>query len=127
MESNSHNRKPEILIRVFIFLILLLPAACIQIDTPPSIEITVLDQFSNPVDQAAVALYSNLEQWGMGENPVQTWKLTNSEGKVIFVNLIEQNYYILAEKAELTNLKNEISTQVPLIANTRRQLIVHVD
>lgn len=127
IQRKNHKQMHKGRIPAWILLLWLLPAACMEVDTPPSLEVTVSDQFNNPVSGAAVALFADQEQWGMLENPVQVWKLTDEEGKVIFTNLFEQTYYIFAEKEARNNLKNEIKTPVPLMVNQRRLVIIHID
>lgn len=101
--------------------------SCIPVDTLPSLEIVVLDQYDNPVHQAVVGVFDDLEQWGLRENPVQAWKLTDEDGVVTFLNLNESHYYFFVEKGQANNLKNEIKTSVPLLINTKRQLTIHID
>ena len=102
-------------------------SGCIQVDTPAALEITVLDQYNNPVSGASVAIFDDLNQWGMLENPVQVWKLTDDLGIVTYTGLSEQHYYIFAEKGELNNLKNEIKTITPTIENQVLKIRIHID
>ncbi|MEA1875970.1 MAG: hypothetical protein U9N86_03825 [Bacteroidota bacterium] len=101
--------------------------ACIKVDTPPSLEITVLDQYNNPVEEVLVTIFDSQEEWAMRENPLQAWKMTDGNGKVMFVNLQETNYFIYAEKGKLNNLKNEIKTADNLLNNQIRLIRIHVD
>lgn len=102
-------------------------ASCIKIDTPPSLGIVVIDQYNNPVSEALVAIFDSQEEWGMKENPVQSWKMTDINGIVKFVNLKEANYFIFAEKNNLNNLKNEIGTTSALVINHERIIRIHID
>lgn len=101
--------------------------ACIKVDTPPSLEITVIDQFNHPVKEALVTIFDSQEEWAMRENPLQAWKMTDDNGKVMFLNLQETNYFIYAEKGKLNNLKNEIKTAEYLLNNQIRLIRIHVD
>lgn len=101
--------------------------ACIKVDTPPSLEITVIDQYNNPVKEALVTIFDSQEEWAMRKNPLQAWKMTDDNGKVMFVNLLETNYFIYAEKDMLNNLKNEIKTADSLLKNQIRLIRIHVD
>lgn len=112
---------------VLITTIILLLNSCIMIDEPPSIEIKVVDEFNNPVDQALVGVFQNFDEWGMKENPIQAWKKTQDDGKVIFVELLKMNYYIVVEKGKLNNLRNEIRTTEALTENRITKLVIHID
>lgn len=111
----------------FSLLVLLVSVSCIRVDTPPVLEIIVLDQFNNPVSEAVVGIFDDREQWGMLENPAQVWKSTDEDGSVLFTGLFEKHYYIYAEKDGENNLKNEMVTQIPLMMNEQRRLIIHID
>lgn len=102
-------------------------SACIKVDTPPAIEITVLDSFNNVVSDALVAIFDNQDEWAMRENPLQVWKKTDINGKVLFLNLQERNYYVFAEKGNLSNLKTEILTNNKLLVNQIQSLRIHID
>ncbi len=112
---------------VFLTTIVLLVSSCIKIDVPPSLEILVVDEFNNPIDQALVGLFESVDEWGMKENPVQAWKKTQDDGKVIFVELLEMNYYVVVEKGKLNNLRNEIRTTEVLKDNRITTLVIHID
>jgi len=111
----------------FLTTFVLLLSSCIKIDVPPSIEIHVVDEFSNPIDQAFVGIFQNVDEWGMKENPVQAWKKTQEDGTVIFVELLEMNYYVVVEKGKLNNLRNEIRTTEVLKENRITKLVIHID
>jgi len=102
-------------------------AACIKVDTPPALEITVIDQYNNAVSGALIAIFDSQEEWAMRENPVQAWKMTDTNGKVMFVNLQEINYFIYAEKDNLNNLKNEIRISDIILNNQIRIIRIHID
>jgi len=101
--------------------------ACIKVDTPPSLEITVVDQYNNPVSEVLVSIFDKQEEWAMRENPLQAWKMTNADGEVLFVNLQEINYFIYAEKNDVNNIKNEIKTSDHLLINQKRLIRIHLD
>jgi len=102
-------------------------AACVKVDTPPALEITVIDQYNNAVSGALVAIFDSQEEWAMKENPVQAWKMTDANGKVMFVNLQEINYFIYAEKDNLNNIKNEIRISDIILNNQIRIIRIHID
>lgn len=112
---------------ISLFLLTAYLLACIKVDTPPSLGITVIDQYNNPVKEALVTIFDSQEEWAMRENPLQAWKMTDDNGKVMFVNLQETNYFIYAEKGKLNNLKNEIKTAENLLDNQIRLIRIHVD
>ncbi|MCK5821088.1 MAG: hypothetical protein KAH17_04350 [Bacteroidales bacterium] len=100
---------------------------CIKVDTPPALELIVIDQYNNPVGEVLLALFDTQEEWAMQENPLQAWKISDANGRVMFVNLQERNYFIFAEKDKLNNLKNEITTSDILLNNQIRQIRIHID
>jgi len=101
--------------------------SCIKIDTPPGLKVTVMDIYNEPVNEALVALFDSQKEWGMLENPVQTWKMTDEEGSVTFFNLEEKVYYLYAEKDSLTNVQDQIAVAVSLNKNTIGQVTVHIE
>ena len=123
----SIRRKSECVKVLSLTLMLVTVAACVRIDTPPSLEITIVDSFNNVVSEALVALFDSQEEWALRENPIQVWKITDSFGEVQFLNLQEKNYFIYAEKGNLNNLTTEITTSSKLINNQIRLLIIHIE
>ena len=108
-------------------LISVMLVSCVKIDTPPALEVKVLDQYNDVVAGARVSLYTSLEEWSMLENPVQVWKNTDQNGKVTFLNLQEVFYYVYVEKDTLNNIKEEIVTHQKLKVNIISTLEVHVN
>ncbi len=125
MRIASHiRRKLSVLSLLFVVLTM---ATCIKVDTPPALEVTILDSFDNTAGQVLVGIFDSQVEWAMGENPIQAWKMTDSNGKVMFANLKEKSYFIYAEKDNLNNLKNEIGTKTGLNINEIRSLLIHID
>jgi len=63
----------------------------------------------------------------MLENPVQVWRETDQNGEVLFVDLIEQVYYIYADGDSLSNIGHQIMLDEVLIVNEIRQLTVTIE
>lgn len=124
MHSVNRSGKLQFL-GIAVFLLLL--SGCLKIDTPPALEIQVLDSFNNPVKNAVVGLFDNQEEWGMLENPIQVWRTTDQQGRVRFLNLLEKKYYIFAEKGALNNLKTEIVISDKLLRNELRLITIHIE
>jgi len=92
-------------------------SACHKIDVEPMLEIEVHNNLGLPVAGAMVGLFNSAEEWSMKENPVQVWRQTSSNGKVVFANLLESRYYFFVEKDSLNNIGSAISTDKALIKN----------
>ena len=116
--------------RVFVLLaaiwILMGVASCEKPDNLPQLEIHVLDLAGRPVSSAYAALFITYDEWIMQDNPVQAWRKTGIDGKVLFTDLQEISYYIYIRSGDADNTLNEIRTTGSLSANQRRILTVHI-
>lgn len=112
-------------------LILLLAGAvlsgCFNTDNPPQLEIIVLDQQKQPVSGAFVGIFDNLDDWLSRENPVQVWKQTGYDGRVLFTDLDEKIYYIYVRSNLRDNSNYEISTTTELEINQKAIIRIHID
>ena len=112
----------------FIFLIIALFTiidlnSCVKPDDAPRLEITVYNEAGDQVEGAYVSLYENIDEWGMENNPVQVWKKTNAEGKVIFIGLREIVYYFVVKKDQMNNS----GTQVCLVSKLKMNEFMKVN
>jgi len=116
--------------RVFVLLaafwVLMGVASCEKPDNLPQLEIQVLDLAGRPVSGAYAALFASYDEWIMLDNPVQAWRKTGTDGKVLFTDLQEISYYIYIRSGDADNALNEIRTTGSLSANQRRILTVHI-
>jgi hypothetical protein len=76
---------------------------CARVDTLPQLEIVVLDETGKPVAGAYVGLFDSAEEWKKLANPVQTWRQTGIDGRVVFVDLRESDYYFYVRSADKDN------------------------
>ena len=106
-------------------LVLFLPA-CFKLDTEPQLLIRVLDEKGAGVSGAYVALFENQDEWSKRINPVQVWRRTDPEGRVIFEGLQPAIYYIYARYDGKDNSTGEIATHEALRENFRHNIIVHI-
>ena len=105
----------------------LLISGCTKIDTLPMLEITVNDLNGSPVDGVLVALFDELDEWSMLENPVQAWKETGFNGRVLFRDLKEEVYYFYADGDSINNVGHEIRLGDPLAMNEIRKITIIVE
>ena len=108
-----------------ICLAFMLPG-CVKVDTLPQLEILVLDEAGASISGAFVTLFDNAEEWNIRKNPVQVWRRTDSEGKVIFVDLKEITYYIYARFNGKDNSVGEVFTAEALKVNQRSMIVIHI-
>lgn len=101
-------------------------SGCIKVDTDPQLMIHVLDEKGAGVQGAYVALFENHDEWSKRINPVQVWRRTDSEGKVVFAGLRPDTYYIYARYDGKDNSTGEITTREALQENFRHIIIVHI-
>jgi len=102
-------------------------SSCSKQDTNPQLEIKVVNLDGQPVPDVKVGLFDELDEWSMLENPVQVWRETDQNGEVLFVDLIEQVYYIYADGDSLSNIGHQIMLDEVLIVNEIRQLTVTIE
>jgi len=101
--------------------------SCSKPDTLPQLEISVVNMEGQPVPQVMVGLFDNLEEWSMMENPVQVWRETGQDGKVLFMDLQEKIYFYYADGDSLSNIGHEIQLRESLNVNEIRQVIVSIE
>ncbi len=99
---------------------------CIKVDTLPQLEILVLDENGAGISGAYVALFDNADEWNKRKNPVQVWRRTESDGKVVFVDLKEITYYIYVRFDGKDNSVGEISTAEALQVNKKSMIVIHI-
>lgn len=68
------------------------------------LRVTVLDNHGNYQEDADVTLYGSLEDFNKSKNPVMDTEKTDSKGRVRFVGLEPQAYFVEVEKGELSNV-----------------------
>jgi len=117
--------------RIYLTLLLFIPiltgiTGCGKMDTLPQLVISVYNENGELVKGAFVALFDSPEEWYNRNNPVQVWRRTGDDGKVIFVDLKEITYYFYARFDGKDNSVGEISTQEPLQMNQRTIISVHI-
>ncbi len=100
---------------------------CFKTDNPPQLEIQVIDASGNPVSGVFVGLFDTYDNWKLRENPVQTWRQTNADGYVLFIDLREIDYYFYARIDSRDNSYREIKTEWRLKINERARVKVHLD
>lgn len=125
MMMNNKFLRFSIIICIFIVHIVFF-ASCIKPDMNPRLEISVVDTNGDPVPEAYVSLYEDIDEWGLVMNPVQVWKQTDSTGKVLFVGLNEIVYYFMIKKGELDNSEGFIVLENPLIKNELVRILVTI-
>jgi hypothetical protein len=101
-------------------------AGCFKVDTLPQLEILVLDETGAIVSGADVALFDSIDEWNKRENPVQVWRRTGIDGKVVFVDLKEITYYVYVRFDGKDNSLGEISTAAPLQVNYKNKIVIKV-
>ncbi|TSA34413.1 MAG: carboxypeptidase regulatory-like domain-containing protein [Porphyromonadaceae bacterium] len=100
--------------------------SCTKVDTLPQLEIQVLDENGANISGAYVALFDSADEWNNRINPIQVWRRTDSDGKVVFVDLKEITYYVYVRFDGKDNSVGEVSTSEPLQVNQRNKIVVHV-
>lgn len=121
------KHKAIIILSALAFCGLWINPACVKIDTPPMLEIRVVDIGGNPQEGIVVGLFDELDEWSMQQNPVQAWRETDKQGKVRFIDLQEIAYYIFADGDSVNNLGNKVRLDEALKYNEQRQLTVTVE
>lgn len=116
----------HIINRIFMVILALFLAGCMKFDTLPQLEIAVQDEQGAGVPGAYVGLFDSAEEWNRLVNPVQAWRRTGSDGKVLFVDLREITYYIYVRFDGKDNSLGEVSTADSLQMNQRSKIIIQV-
>lgn len=119
-------RRRPYMIWLLSFCLVLLLDACIKVDTLPQLEILVLDEQGSIVTGAYVALFENAGEWETRKNPVQVWRRTGTDGKVLFVDLDEATYYVYARYDGKDNSVDEAATLETLQLNQKSRIIIHL-
>ncbi len=100
--------------------------ACAKFDTLPQLEIQVVDETGAYVSGAFVSLFDTADEWSKRKNPLQVWRKTDSEGKVLFTDLHEIEYFVYVRFDGKDNSLDEISTMAPLTINKRKIITIHI-
>jgi len=119
------GKKFYIMVSLAISLALILHG-CVKVETEPQLLIHVLDEKGKSVSGAYVALFDTADEWNRRLNPVQVWRRTDSEGKVVFTDLQEMTYYIYVRFDGKDNSIGEMSTTEALQANLRHVIVIHI-
>src|SRR5450759_2523557 len=82
---------------------------CSKVDTLPQLEIQVLDEKGANISGAYVALFDSADEWNKRINPMQVWRQTDLNGKVVFVDLKEITYYFYVRFDGKDNSVGEVS------------------
>jgi hypothetical protein len=104
----------------------LLLTGCFKLDTLPQLEIQVQDETGASVSGAYAALFESMDEWNNRKNPVQVWRKTESDGKVVFIDLKEISYYIYVRFDGMDNSVGEVSTTGSLKMNQRSKIVIHI-
>lgn len=75
-----------------------------------SLRITVLNELGNPVPEAEVNLYHNLEDYRQEENPAAETQTTDKKGRVKFGKLDPEVYFVDAKKGDMSNAGAGVAT-----------------
>ena len=102
-------------------------SSCTKVDTPPGLELRVVNTAGDPVSGVMLGLFDSMEEWSMRENPVQVWKRTDDTGRVLFVDLKEQIYFFFADGENKSNIAHEIRIIEALKLNEIRKITVTID
>jgi hypothetical protein len=119
------GRKNIILLVASILLVFTLHG-CVKVDTLPQLEIIVLDENGTKISGASAALFSSLDEWNKRINPVQVWRKTDADGKVLFIDLDEIKYFVYVRYDGKDNSLTEVSTEEALTINQRNSITIHI-
>lgn len=108
------------------FLLVFTFQGCLKTDNLPQLEVLVISESGIPAAGAYVALFDNLDEWNGREHPVQAWRTTDANGKVLFTDLKEMEYFVYVRLEGKDNSLSEISTGSTLVMNQRTKLVVHI-
>ncbi len=111
------KHKYRFLVLLILMIIGFFQHSCLKPDISPRMEIKVINAAGDAVRGAYVSLFENIDEWGMQKNPMQVWKETNDDGKVLFIGLSEIVYYFYITKDNLDNSDGYISIEEPLMKN----------
>lgn len=91
-----------------------------------ALELYVITILSELQTNATVTLYANEMDWAMEQNPIDDPKKSNSQGRVRFLGLSNQTYYIDIQKDSLNNweAKNSVQLQTTTAFELVKELII---
>lgn len=117
--------KKELFLLLFIvfqsFFICCNPEEIFEIDVLPQLELQISDRSNNVVQGATVMLFSSEENW---ESQSSAIKVSSSDldGKALFKDLNETQYYFYIEKGDLNNYYEAVTFSEPLRKNEKRTI-----
>jgi hypothetical protein len=120
------SKRKNGLLSLLTLLLLGIFSGCLKFDTPPQLEVIVLDSNDSGVTGAYVALFESETEWEKRINPVQAWRRTDNDGAALFNDLKENKYYVYARFNGLDNSFNGYATVEPLVLNQVRSIIIHI-
>ncbi len=116
-----------IIVSVFMMLAVMGLSSCTKIDMLPQLELSVVNIEGQAVSGVIVGVFDQQDEWSMRENPVQTWRETDDNGRVLFIDLQEQIYFFYADGDTLNNVGNEIKLNEPLQLNELRKVRIIIE
>ena len=109
----------------FLLLSFVIPQSSMQV-LKTQLLVTVLDDLGNIEKGARVTIYANEEDYNKLKNPVFASELTNEKGRVRFIGLKAQPYYVAAEKGDDDNFLRGEKTK-PLQKGRLNKINVIID
>jgi hypothetical protein len=111
--------KNQIILFLLFFTLILGCKKTIYIDSPPQLEIAVVDASNNKVLGAEVTIFLSEDDWQNKTNPVA--QITSDvNGSALFTDLEETIYYFYVQKGSLDNTLATSYFQNPLKMNEIR-------
>ena len=120
------SRRAKQLLGLTVLLLVFILQGCVKTDNLPQLEVLVKNENGAPVAGSYVGLFNNLDEWNKRVNPVQVWRTADSDGKVLFTDLRETEYFVYVRYDGMDNSLTEISTFGLLVINQRTQIIIHI-
>lgn len=91
-------------------------------DVPPQLEINIQNIFNSPQEGVEVILFTSEDNWLNEKNPIKS-SITDRSGTVLFEELEEIDYFFIAKKENLSNIRHVSSIGESLKINTK--IVVH--